>query len=521
VSFRDFQNWLGDRHLDPSQLGKEFFRLYELAEFPPEETWFVDGGVLDNKPFGPAIDAIRERPAGLEVDRRLLYLEPDPGDPQTPRQHRRPNTVTAALAGLTGLPRAEPILDDLVEVGALNERVERIKDIIETSWRPIVDRVQELVHEVVGSLPEIPTDPQSPELARLRQRLDEAGRKEAGFTYATYVRLKISRVVDRYAETACSVCDLPPDSSHAQLARRVVRSWAEREGLFAKESIEPSDRQRQFLLDFDLDYAQRRLRFVIDGVSGWYQCVGQAGYPSREQLDDVKARLWQAVLTLRGLMAGNDFDEQVGPHFHTCFPVDVMREFMRQPEFDPKDYVDRHHDELGALEAALRAFLKKQLGTFTSDLYVDLAKRTQSWDEQRKWELLSRYLGFQFWDVLLYPVQALSDVGERDKVEVVRLSPRDTKRIRPPQPNGHSKLVGAGQHHFGAFLSNRGGREKDYLWGRLDGAERLISILLRDSPEQDKERWCKEACLAILEEDEQALPNASDLVRHVRNEFGG
>ena len=123
--------------------------------------------------------------------------------------------------------------------------------------------------------------------------------------------------------------------------------------------------------------------------------------------------------------------------------------------------------------------------------------------------------------MLLYPVQALSDVGERDKVEVVRISPRDTKRIRPPQRNGHSKLVGAGHHHFGAFLSDRGGRENDYLWGRLDGAERLISILLRDSPEEDKERWCKKAFRAILKEDEQAVPNVSDLVRYVRSEIGG
>jgi hypothetical protein len=102
----------------------------------------------------------------------------------------------------------------------------------------------------------------------------------------------------------------------------------------------------------------------------------------------------------------------------------------------------------------------------------------------------------------------------------VRLSPRDTKRV-PPQPTGRSKLLGAGQRHFGAFLSDRGGREKDYLWGRLDAAERLIGILLRGSPEEEHERWCNEAFHAILEEDKLALPNASNLVRHVRSEIGG
>ncbi len=79
----------------------------------------------------------------------------------------------------------------------------------------------------------------------------------------------------------------------------------------------------------------------------------------------------------------------------------------------------------------------------------------------------------------------------------------------------HKKLVGAEKGHFGAFPS-RPGREQDYLWGRLDGAERFIGILLADADEADLKRWCDEAFRAILEEDEQAVPKASELVGHVR-----
>jgi hypothetical protein len=118
--------------------------------------------------------------------------------------------------------------------------------------------------------------------------------------------------------------------------------------------------------------------------------------------------------------------------------------------------------------------------------------------------------------VLLYPVQALSDVGENDFVDIVRMSPRDTHRIPVPKlPGQTKKLVGAESHHFGAFLSRRG-REQDYLWGRLDGAERLIGLLLAGADEADKNRWCKEAFQAILDEDERAVPKAADLVAHVR-----
>jgi patatin-related protein len=423
--------------------------------------------------------------------------------------------LVAAVGALTGLPRAEPILDDLVEVGALNERVRRIADIIETSW----DTVEKRVREIAGPLGTIPEDPASPEIAQMRARLNEEAQKRADFGYATYVRLKISGVVDRYAETACAVCELPPDSSHALLVRSALRRWAEREKLF-EQQIEPSPRQLDFLLAFDLGYGLRRLRFVIDGLNHWYPFAGTADYPPREEIDAAKAYLWAAVGTLRDAMSGTDFDETLTNHYQACFAVDPMREFLERKGFNAKAYMTEHSEQLDALEAALRDFLHQQLSNFTADLYTELLRLTQGWQNQYRWDMLVRYLGFPFWDILLYPIQALSDVGERDHLEIIRISPRDTHRIPVPKSNGqHKKLIGAESHHFGAFLS-RIGREQDYLWGRLDAAERLIGILLREATEADKDRWCREAFRAILEEDEEAVPKASALVRHVRATIG-
>jgi patatin-related protein len=515
VSFSALEKWLGpERPVDFEQLSKRFFRLYELAGFPPGWTWFVDGGVLDNKPFGPAIEAIRERPADVQVDRRLLYLEPDPGVGLSPIRRQAPSTLTAALGGLTGLPRAEPILDDLVEVGALNERVRRIRDIIETSW----DTVEARVREIAGPLPAIPKDPADPKLAEIRTHTSEEARRSAGFSYATYVRLKISGVVDRYAETVCAVCDYPPDSSHALLARSSVRAWAEQRQLF-DQHIEPSPDQIQFLKDFDLGYGERRLRFVIDGLSHLYAHAGTEGYPEREQIDAAKARLWEAVVELRGAMSGMGFDAALTDRFADCFGADQMRKFLERTGFDAHVYANDHRAKLDALEIALRESLNRRLSGFTADLYSGLLDVTEGWNDDRRWDLLVRYLGFPFWDVLLYPIQALSDVGERDHVEVVRISPRDEHRIPPLGDPKKKKLIGAEKGHFGAFLSRRG-REQDYLWGRLDGAERYIRLLLAGADESEVERWCNEAFGAILEEDEQAVPKAAPLVSHVRDVIG-
>ena len=298
VSFDQLKLWLGQRGLDETDLASRFFRIYELAKFPPGWTWFVDGGVLDNKPFGPAVQAIRERPADLEVDRRLLYLEPDPGKAMVAAQQAKPGTLAAAIGGLTGLPRAEPILDDLVEVGALNERVRRIIDIVDTGW----ERVEEHVHGITGPLGSVPDDPNDPRLAEIRKSLDEKAKENAGFSYATYVRLKISGVIDRYAETACAVCNYPPDSTHALFTRSALRNWAEREKLF-EQQIEPTDRQLAFLKSFDLGYGIRRLSFVVAGLNLLYK-PGTAGAPPRQELDAAKGRVWEAIGTLRDVAAG-------------------------------------------------------------------------------------------------------------------------------------------------------------------------------------------------------------------------
>jgi uncharacterized protein DUF3376 len=218
-------------------------------------------------------------------------------------------------------------------------------------------------------------------------------------------------------------------------------------------------------------------------------------------------------------MSGAGFDETTRGSFDTCFAVDEMREFMERNGFDSKAFVHEHREQLDALEAALRVYLKRRLLGSTADLYVGLLQLTEGWSNNRRWDLLVRYLGFPFWDVLLYPVQSLSEVGERDQVEIVRISPRDTQRI-PLQADGKpKKLTGAEKGHFGAFLSRRG-REQDYLWGRLDGAERFIGILFEDADEADAKRWCNEAFRAILEEDEGAVPEAAGLVRHVRDTVG-
>ena len=514
VSISAFREWVPDAKLD--DLGR-CFRGYGLAGAVPENTHFVDGGILDNKPFGWAIDAIKLRRADVEVERRLLYLEPDPGERFVPvggtaqAPKKAPGTLAAILGAVSGIPRHEPILDDLLDVRAHNGRVDRIRDVIETSF----EGVAELVGGVVGSADGVPDDAQSTKLAEWSAAINKRTVAEAGLAYATYLRLKISGTVDRYADTVCNVCDFPDDSNHAQLVRSVLRCWADERELFSRQP-EPTELQLAFLRHFDLGYQERRLRFVTSALRWWYRDLadGKPDIPPRSDLDRGKQILYDAVATLRGTMGGDDFDDGLLEHLRACFPDDGIRRFLNDSGLDHDTYLARHRNELEAVEQELHAFLGSRLDGFSARLYRDLFELSATWHPDRRRDLLVRYLGFPLWDVLLYPIQALADAGENDQLQVQRMSPYEAHVLKTPPAE---KVQGKRLMHFWAFF-DRTARENDYLWGRLDGAAHLIGILLgKDHP--DYRRWCLRAFAAILDEDEAALSHVGETVRALRAEL--
>ena len=513
VSFAAFKEWVPEAPLDDL---KRCFRSYALAGSSPENTQFIDGGVLDNKPFGWAIGAIKLRRADVEVERRLLYLEPDPGERFVPAEgapiapKKVPGTAAALLGAVSGIPRHEPVLDDLLDVGSHNDRVGRIRDVIETSF----NGVAEIVNGVVGSTDGVPDDAQSAKLAEWTSAINKRTVEEAGLAYATYLRMKISGTVDRYADTVCNVCDFPDDSNHAQLVRSVLRRWAEERDLFSQQP-EPTDLQVAFLRHFDLGYQERRLRFVTSALRWWYRDLaeGKPGTPPRSELDRGKQILYDAVATLRRTMGGDDFDDALSERLRACFADLGIRKFLNKTGLDPAAYLKQHRKELEAVQVELDTFLGKRLDGFSAKLYRDLHELSAEWHPDRRRDLLVRYLGFPLWDVLLYPIQALADAGESDQLQVQRMSPYEARVLKTPPAE---KVKGKRLMHFWAFF-DRTARENDYLWGRLDGAAHLIGILLgKDHPEY--RTWCLRAFNAILDEDEAALTHVGDTVQALRAE---
>ena len=522
------------------------FRIYPLSDADPNATYFIDGGVLDNKPFGWAIDTIiRKRPAESEVDRRLLYLEPDPAERTRRKAGDQPETLAAAVGALSSIPRHEPILDELLGVQGHNEQVARIRDVVESNFDRVASLIFPLVRvDIVSNEP-----PQEWPWTEWNNKVHTMSVENAGLAYATYLRLKISSVLNGLAGSICAVCNYPDESNQAFLVREAVRAWARHAGLF--EGVErdvdrepcreengaldvppfrPTDAQIDFLQSFDLGYMRRRLRFLVAALNWWYRCVDEPNFPLRDELDNAKTTIYRAIGILDALATlrvSADADENVRQEARVVreriaseFGEDRLNSFLKQFDADGNRYAREHEVELTQLFKMTQRFLGGQLASFAPSLLGELVQETADWDPRRVRDLVVRYLGFPVWDVLLYPVQALSQVGEGDEIEVVRVSPRDADLLTVP---AGGKVEGSGLGHFYAFFS-REARENDYLWGRLDAAEQLIRLLFDATGNRDPKgeiiSSCKRGFAAVLEEEAAAMTTIQGKVEALRDEVG-
>ena len=91
------------------------------------------------------------------------------------------------------------------------------------------------------------------------------------------------------------------------------------------------------------------------------------------------------------------------------------------------------------------------------------------------------YQNYEDYDLLTYPIMFETSVGEADPIGIIRISPEDAKQLIDERATGCHKLAGSALGHFGAFLA-RQWRQNDILWGRLDGAERIIAAMLPNHP---------------------------------------
>ncbi|GGL12347.1 patatin-like protein [Planomonospora parontospora] len=95
-----------------------------VASFAPSR-YVLDGGVLLNRPVEPALAAIYRQPAERQVRRLLMYVNPAPAPagPEEPARHDAPPVLGDVLEALFRLPFEQSVAEELRRIEESNARV--------------------------------------------------------------------------------------------------------------------------------------------------------------------------------------------------------------------------------------------------------------------------------------------------------------------------------------------------------------------------------------------------------------
>ena len=505
---------------------KQNFGDYLAAGLDPTLTSFVDGGVLNNKPFDAAVKAIRGRPAYRQVDRRLVYIDPAPMRPPPPPTGRVPGFFRTLKGALSDIPRNEPISDELVWVSQFNERVRYLRDIIDATQPQIARLLDEHAPAAMRSGTALSEE----QIRGWRLAASSRAAHDAGFAYEGYIRLKLGAVQDFIAKQFIAVCEHRPRSVEATWIGHVITRWAKVRQVchtaasFARPALEPSREGLppwvRFLLDFDVSFRQRRLRFLLQRLNLLYSKVGDPGHAGLlpSALDNMKRALYNELEQLRRHDGSTYLSAETARAVASLFYRRIAPQDPEQLARDAADFADANLDRIDAAVESLGHDLA--LNAATNRLDALFARMNpEQWSPDGRRELLDGYIGFAFWDVLTFTITNWRDLGEFNEIRIDRISPEDAVAIR----SGNT-LKGINFGRFGAFFS-RQHRENDYLWGRLHAIDRLIDIVCDaglgpdGAAKLDKQGLKCRAFEIVLEAESRHLAAAGDLIAELRGEI--
>ena len=443
-----------------------------------EQAVLIDGSVLANAPFRPAIEALRERPARRQIDRRFVFIDPSPGIKLGVRAiaSEQPGFFQTIIGAVSELPRQQPIRDNLEAIADRSHRIDRMREVIR-SLRPEVEAQIEALFGYTLFLDR----PTASRLEHWRARAHAAAARNAGYAYAAYGHLKLAAVIDTVADLLDRIGDEPGPAPTERLRRLVAA---------AAPASDDRPATTDFLRDFDIGFRIRRLRLLGRRISELEVDEDEAG------LGAMREAVYESLST-----------------------------FLEGGRSEPHVTLRRAVRSLRGDAAPLLSRLAERLNLRQLDLDTDARLAAAFTGARREIlrPLLLTYLGFPFFDAATLPLLQGEGLDEFDPVKVDRISPDDATSIRGG--GAEATLKGIQFNSFGAFFS-RAYRENDYLWGRLHGAERLIDILVSTLATGTRLKPGRVAAVkraafrAILDEEEEKLGAISGLVESLRREIG-
>jgi patatin-related protein len=429
-----------------------------------DTVFLTDGGVLNNKPFTDALKAISRRAAYGKVDRMLFYVEPDPETfPRRPASKaEEPGFWDVISRTAFGIPSYQSISKDLQYI---HERKERI------DW----------FNNIVASTEEFIQNARTPEGKPVREITETAQYRvylESQSLFKGYQHLKESLLRDRLRDV-CLAGALSLANQDTPLHRKIDLAFNQ-----ALDDFLSRHGRIRFLEAFDAPYRARKYFRLIEAfepycfhtglketgrvkASGFlaqlWACLDRANWIEWRTWEarDSRPRGWfqEPLRKLKGEMAGLDeasLRDRLG----------YLLEAMLQPVNPDFKGLQEEFDALSRQGQELAG----QIDKFLND--------PDSWSTAKP-EIPDTFAvistQFEFRDMFIFPMEALANLGERDPIEIARISPRDATYI---SSSPRDKLAGDALFHFGGFLE-KSWRKNDIMWGRLDAAELIVRTLCK------------------------------------------
>jgi patatin-related protein len=501
-----------------------------MGDAEVEHTAFIDGSVLNDKPFREAIRAVHGRAAQREVDRRLVYIDPTPQPAHGNDAPRLPGFFATLRAALSDIPRNEPIANELDWMGEQNERVRRLRAIVDAARPQVTDLVSEVLPQDLGATLD------AHQVGRWREAASARAAREAGFAYEAYVRLKLAAVRAQLAQTIARMIEIRPRTRTARFLADAIDAWAEVAGIGYVRSgshgaggdmSASGDMPKwvRFLLAFDVEYRKRRLHFLVQGQNRIRESLIHTGAPpaQRDAVNALKRQFHHQLDEQRRRETALYFSEETRALACDIFagPASTAaRDPSRRDGEAARAFVAGAAQRIDRLVARIGDEL--DLNRSTDEIDALLAAIDPAlWPDRARREALVNHLGFPFWDVLALSVSNWRDAGEFDEILVDRMSPEDARTLKAL--GVPVALKGAGLMHFAAFFSRRY-REHDYLMGRLQAADRLVDIVSHSAGVEacrgvDIEGLRRRILRRILDTEASHLPDSADLVDDLRRKL--
>ncbi len=467
--------------------------------FDPADRHFVDGGIVNNKPFGAALEALNHRAADRQVNRSIVYIEPDPHIEEVENRDRNLGYLSTIRAALSSIPRNQPILEDLGRIVAQDARVQVNRRIVDANRGDIERMVEELraVHVRQPMTVDL--------LGYLRLAMIGQAESSMGLAYHVYVQRRVWRLVDALVSSWLELAENAEEPATYRAMQQSVSGWWRYDGQAdehpaVRSAARLENRQETFLDRFDVTFRIRRLQFLIRRIN---QHEGDRPLDPEAQsvLDAFKDRAYRVMERCYALRRSEGIAEEL--------VLRLVEASARLP-LEPAEAVS-------LLDGLADSLNLDEVDRALDEAFFEAYLRLQDLDLRE--ELVGDYLGFPVYDVLLGAPTALD--GGPDPltpIRVERISPADARSL-----NG--AFEGLRCRNFMGFVGffNRAYREHDYLWGRLNGAERVVDLLLSaagdavDDPAALKRRLFQ----TIVDRERERLQRCGEQLDRIQRELDG